>query len=75
MPMSRRSRSSRPFSAAHALVANHGFDYSPPRAPNNNAATGSHVGPPAPPWDGLRQIGYPLERFEFRAAGVAPRSL
>jgi phospholipase C len=44
---------------------NHRFDVSTPGGPNNEAAGGLSVGPPAPPRDGLAGIGNMLECFEF----------
>jgi phospholipase C len=44
---------------------NHQFDKSTPGS-NNDAANGAASGPPAPPRDGLKQIGDFLEVFDFR---------
>jgi phospholipase C len=44
---------------------NHLFDSSTPGGPNNEAAGGAEVGPPAPPRDGRGDIGDMLECFEF----------
>jgi phospholipase C len=44
---------------------NHQFDTSTPGSPNNEAAGGKASGPPAPPRDGLSQIGNLLECFSF----------
>jgi phospholipase C len=43
---------------------NHLFDESTPSGPNYEAATGD-VGPPAPPRDGMEEVGDLLECFEF----------
>jgi phospholipase C len=44
---------------------NHRFDASTPGGPNNQASGGLPVGPPAPPRDGLAQVGNMMECFEF----------
>ncbi|MGH9043812.1 MAG: phospholipase C [Acidimicrobiales bacterium] len=44
---------------------NHQFDNSTPGGPNNQAANGAALGPPAPPRDGRQDIGDLMECFEF----------
>ncbi|HEV8648636.1 MAG TPA: alkaline phosphatase family protein [Actinomycetes bacterium] len=44
---------------------NHEFDASTPGGPNYEAAGGAPTGPPAPPRDGLEEVGDMLECFEF----------
>jgi phospholipase C len=44
---------------------NHLFDESTPGGPNNEAANGHELGPPAPPRDGLSEVGDMLECFTF----------
>jgi phospholipase C len=44
---------------------NHQFDSATPGGPNNQAANGSAVGPPAPPRDGRGDIGNLMECFQF----------
>jgi phospholipase C len=44
---------------------NHQFDSATPGGPNNQAANGSTVGPPAPPRDGRSNIGNLTECFQF----------
>ena len=44
---------------------NHRFDASTPGGPNNEASSGGALGPPAPPRDGMAQIGNLLECFTF----------
>ncbi|HEY2304963.1 MAG TPA: hypothetical protein VGI05_03690 [Streptosporangiaceae bacterium] len=44
---------------------NHLFDQSTPGGPNNEAAGGSATGPPAPPRDGMPEIGNLMECFAF----------
>jgi phospholipase C len=44
---------------------NHLFDRRTPGGPNNEASNGRKFGPPAPPRDGLSQIGDMLECFAF----------
>lgn len=44
---------------------NHLFDKSTPGGSNNDAANGAASGPPAPPRDGLKQIGDFYEAFDF----------
>ncbi|MHB1511034.1 MAG: phospholipase C [Acidimicrobiales bacterium] len=44
---------------------NHQFDQNTPGGPNNQAATGAALGPPAPPRDGRSDIGNLLECFDF----------
>lgn len=44
---------------------NHQFDTSTPGGPNNEAANGKPKGPPAPPRDGLPQLGDFYEAFDF----------
>ena len=44
---------------------NHKFDSSTPGGPNNEAANGQALGPPAPPRDGLSAIGNLMECFTF----------
>lgn len=44
---------------------NHQFDKSTPGGPNNQAANGAALGPPAPPRDGRSDIGDLLECFAF----------
>jgi phospholipase C len=44
---------------------NHHFDTSTPGGPNNQAANGLPLGPPAPPRDGLAAIGNLMECFSF----------
>ncbi len=44
---------------------NHRFDSATPGGPNNQAADGGAFGPPAPPRDGLSEIGNLMECFEF----------
>jgi phospholipase C len=44
---------------------NHRFDSATPGGPNNEAAGGSAVGPPAPPRDGRPDIGNLMECFDF----------
>jgi hypothetical protein len=44
---------------------NHRFDQSTPGGPNNQAAGGSPAGPPAPPRDGIPEIGNLMECFTF----------
>jgi len=41
------------------------FDVSTPTGPNYEAAAGLTAGPPAPPRDGLEQIGDLMECFSF----------
>jgi phospholipase C len=41
------------------------FDASTPGGPNYEAAEGNPTGPPAPPRDGLEQIGDLMECFSF----------
>ena len=41
------------------------FNQSTPGGPNNEAANGKNLGPPAPPRDGLSQTGDFLEAFDF----------
>jgi phospholipase C len=43
---------------------NHQFDQQTPGT-NNDAANGAPVGPPAPPRDGLAQIGDMYDLFDF----------
>jgi phospholipase C len=45
--------------------ANHRFDSSTPGGPNNEAAGGKSLGPPAPPRDGSDAIGDLMECFNF----------
>jgi hypothetical protein len=61
---------------------NHQFATSTPGGPNNQAAAGNPTGPPAPPRDGIAEIGNLMECFAFltirdsltvlRLAPVAP---
>jgi len=44
---------------------NHQFDSSTPGTPNNEAAGGKKTGPPAPPRDGMSEIGDLTECFRF----------
>jgi phospholipase C len=44
---------------------NHRFDQSTPGGPNNEAAGGNPTGPPAPPRDGIGEIGNLMECFAF----------
>jgi phospholipase C len=44
---------------------NHHFDTSTPGGPNNQAANGQALGPPAPPRDGNAKIGNLMECFSF----------
>ena len=44
---------------------NHQFDASTPGGPNNEAAHGNPTGPPAPPRDGIAEIGNLMECFTF----------
>ena len=44
---------------------NHRFDESTPGGPNNEASGGHPTGPPAPPRDGLPEIGNLMECFTF----------
>jgi phospholipase C len=44
---------------------NHQFDSSTPGGSNNDAANGASSGPPAPPRDGLKQLGDFYEAFDF----------
>ena len=44
---------------------NHRFDDSTPGGPNNQAADGQALGPPAPPRDGLAGVGDLMECFDF----------
>ena len=44
---------------------NHRFDESTPGGPNNEAAAGNAAGPPAPPRDGIPEIGNLMECFAF----------
>jgi phospholipase C len=44
---------------------NHSFDASTPGGPNNEAANGNPIGPPAPPRDGRSDIGNLMECFQF----------
>jgi phospholipase C len=44
---------------------NHQFDESTPGGPNNQAANGQPLGPPAPPRDGLAVVGNLMECFEL----------
>ena len=44
---------------------NHRFDSSTPGGPNNEAAGGRALGPPAPPRDGIPAIGNLMECFNF----------
>jgi phospholipase C len=44
---------------------NHQFDAGSPGGPNNDAASGSPTGPPAPPRDGRGDIGDMLGCFQF----------
>lgn len=44
---------------------NHQFDESTPGGPNNQAANGAALGPPAPPRDGRRDIGDLMKCFDF----------
>jgi len=44
---------------------NHQFDASTPGGPNNQAAHGNPTGPPAPPRDGIAEIGNLMECFAF----------
>ncbi len=44
---------------------NHRFDTSTPGGPDNEAAAGQPLGPPAPPRDGLSAIGSLMECFAF----------
>jgi phospholipase C len=44
---------------------NHRFDQSTPGGPNNQAAGGNATGPPAPPRDGIPEIGNLMECFAF----------
>jgi len=41
------------------------FDESTPGGPNYEAAEGASTGPPAPPRDGLEEIGNLMECFSF----------
>ena len=54
----------RRFGLPSLASVNHQFDTSTPGA-NNDAANGQAVGPPAPPRDGLPQIGDFSEAFDF----------
>jgi phospholipase C len=44
---------------------NHRFDESTPGGPDNEAAAGQPTGPPAPPRDGIPEIGNLMECFAF----------
>ena len=44
---------------------NHQFDASTPGGPSNEAAHGNPTGPPAPPRDGIAEIGNLMECFAF----------
>lgn len=54
----------RRFSLPTLASINHQFDDSTP-AENNDAANGNNYGPPAPPRDGLPQLGDFYEAFDF----------
>jgi phospholipase C len=54
----------RRFGLPSLASVNHQFDTSTPGA-NNDAANGQAFGPPAPPHDGLPQIGDFSEAFDF----------
>src|SRR6266581_3210419 len=54
----------RRFGLPSLASVNHQFDTSTP-GQNNDAANGKPTGPPAPPRDGLHQIGDFLEAFDF----------
>jgi phospholipase C len=55
----------RRFSLPTLASVNHQFDSSTPGGSNYAAANGKKSGPPAPPRDGLPQIGDFLEAFDF----------
>ncbi len=61
---SRRSRRT-VFGLPTLASVNHRFDQSTPGGPNNQAAGGSPTGPPAPPRDGIPEIGNLMECFTF----------
>jgi phospholipase C len=44
---------------------NHRFDVQTPGGPDNNAANGAALGPPAPPRDGRKDVGDLFECFQF----------
>lgn len=44
---------------------NHQFDLSTPGGPNNEAANGAALGPPAPPRDGRADVGNMMECFDL----------